>query len=91
MPKMEILNYVRILKIKSSQFVLSLLHLVYQVKNKKKDDIINPTLITLKPFYRPHEKKGRKKKPETPPQVSDFSLADLFNQSWELQNGGYQD
>lgn len=39
-----------------------------KVKNKKKDDIINPTLITLKPFYRPHEKKGRKKKPETPPQ-----------------------
>lgn len=37
-------------------------------KKKKKEENGTPTLITLKPFYRPHEKKGKKKKPETPPQ-----------------------
>lgn len=39
-----------------------------QSKKKKKEENGTPTLITLKPFYRPHEKKGKKKKPETPPQ-----------------------
>jgi hypothetical protein len=40
-----------------------------KVKNKKRTDTTStPTLITLKPFYRPHEKKGRKKRPETPPE-----------------------
>ena len=40
-----------------------------QSKKKKKEENGTPTLITLKPFYRPHEKRGKKKKPETPPQV----------------------
>jgi len=37
-------------------------------KKKRKDDVGPTTLITLKPFYRPNEKKIRKKKVESPPQ-----------------------
>lgn len=45
-----------------------------QSKKKKKEENGTPTLITLKPFYRPHEKKGKKKKPETPPQVKIWNI-----------------
>jgi len=38
-----------------------------KTKKKKKEENGTPTLITLKPFYRPHEKRGRKRKLETPP------------------------
>ena len=35
----------------------------FQAKKAKRNHQDSPTLITLKPFYRPHEKKG-KKRPE---------------------------
>ena len=58
-----------------------------QSKKKKKEENGTPTLITLKPFYRPHEKKGKKKKPETPPQVK---ICNILRQKKTLKLSYFQ-